>query len=203
MRKSGTVLAIVIIFLLGGLSWFMFTRGGGSAKSIDTKSALPIHYESEVTEVRHPEFGIYDGRAFDDGLRNPVSREELNLDEYGEGIAYIEIYAMNIDGKSLKIIKSRYENGTNHFYYEYNIELDGTNITPKNFRTVESADCSLQKFRFVTIPFFQAIKISRGWEESWINPTMAYKTVYNLIGGQLRPEPSAPLQKICNVAELF
>jgi hypothetical protein len=146
---------------------------------------------------------------FDDGLRNPASAQQPELDEFGEGIASIEIFEPDIDGDGAndRITKTRHENGTAHFYYEYKVELNADggfkDITPQDFRTVEGSDCSLQKLRFVFIPSFQVVKIARDFEDTWITPAMAIKTIYKIDNGSLKTSRTQALKKICNVSDLF
>ena len=211
MKNAKIIFVIAIILMLGGLSWLLFSRGDDKAASEQRpyrQAAEPTVRVDVRAAAKDGELPPYDGLAFDDGLRNPVSVLEFELDEFGEGIASVEVFMPDIGDTKIKITRTRHENGTHHFYYDYKIEAGGAgdifdDITPKNFRTVESAECSLQKIRFVLIPFFQVVKISRSWEESWHNPTMAHKTVYSLSAGRLQLGPAAPLKRICNVAELF
>jgi hypothetical protein len=152
----------------------------------------------------------YDNYDFDDGLRDPSSLQQPELDEFGEGIASIEVFDPDINGDGIpdRISKTRHENGTAHFHYEYKIELGGgdgefKDITPQGFRTIEGADCSLQKLRFVFIPSFRIIKISREWRDTWVTPTMAQKNIYELEGGTMKALETKALREICNVSDLF
>jgi hypothetical protein len=145
------------------------------------------------------EFANYE---FEDGLGNPASKTEYPLDETGAGIAVSEVFYAGAD-RRIKITRERFESGTAHGYYEYKLELDGRDITPDGFRTIEGADCSLQKLKFLFIPEFSVVKISRPWEESWITPTMAVKTVYRLAGGNLKAVSTSQLKETCDVSGLF
>ncbi len=114
---------------------------------------------------------------------------------------------INGDGHADRITRTRIENGTDHYYDDYKIELyDGTNyrdVTPKDMRTIESADCALQRFQFVFRPTFHIIKISRPWRDTWTTPTMATRTTYRINGNEIRSGETMPVKEICNVADLF
>lgn len=150
-----------------------------------------------------------DDDEFNDGLRNPDTVTRGTLDEFGAGIAETAVFNRDIndDGRPDRITRRRVENGTDHFYYDYKIELNTkngyTDITPNGFRTTEGADCALQKLRFVFKPDFRVIKISRDWEQSWDTPTPATRTEYTITGNQFHNIASTPVGTICNVADLF
>jgi hypothetical protein len=199
MKKSLWILLLAIIAVMGAMVYILltgFAKKDGIKKETIPERAAPAGYATDIT-------------GFNDGLGLPNSVINYRLDEYGEGLASIEIFNMDINGdnKPDRITRARHENGTSHFYYEYKIELsDGgkfANITPDGFRTVESADCSLQKLQFAFRPEFHVVKISRQWEESWTHPTMAVKTVYNIANDELKASQPRQMKSICNVADLF
>lgn len=146
---------------------------------------------------------------FTDGLGIANRTTEYPLDEFGAGIAATDVFIRDIndDGLPDRITRTRVENGTDHYYDDYVIELrdnDGyVDITPAEFRTVQGAECALQKIQFVFKPNFQVIKISRPWRDSWTTPTMATKTVYELVDGTLNEVQVTPMQYVCDVEELF
>lgn len=146
---------------------------------------------------------------YDDKLGVPTEIKQYELDEYGVGTQSNEIFYFDInkDGYKDKITKTRESNGNAHSYYEYKIELNLHNkyydITPANFRNIESADCALQQLQFIYEPEFTVIKIARKWEKTWDTPTTAKKTIYKLIDNKLVPTESIYLKKVCDVSELF
>ncbi|MDR1826607.1 MAG: hypothetical protein LBQ49_02855 [Rickettsiales bacterium] len=151
--------------------------------------------------ILHSSFFIANGSfAFDDGLSDPTSKTEGQLDDTGAGIAGVETFN---HAPNMEITRTRVEDGRAHGYYEYKITLDGRDITPDEFRTIEGADCMLQKFKFSFAPEFSITKISRPWEETWLTPTMAEKTVYILDDGELKASEPEELKQICDVTELF
>lgn len=147
--------------------------------------------------------------VFSDGLVNPESSHPGRLDEYGVGIAQTDIFSIDIndDGIPDKITRVRHENGTDHFYFEYQIQvnIDGqmVNVIDENLRTTEGAECALQKIKFQFKPTFQVIKVSRPWVDSWNTPSMATATTYNFVDGKLVPTNVSKLKVICDVAQLM
>ena len=179
MKKSKILLLIIAALAAAGVGYVLLSRPH-SAIAADENEIGP--------------------QPFDDGLTDAVERTEGKLNEFGEGIVGTEVfrYAGNI-----KITKSRFENGTAHGRYEYKVELNGKDITPENFSTVEGADCALQRLRFFSAPEFHVVKISRQWEETWITPTMATKTIYRLSNDGLKAGAPEDLEIICDVSDLF
>lgn len=148
-------------------------------------------------------------QRFSDGLGTPDASTTYPLDEFGAGVARRDIFMRDInnDGHADRITRTRVENGTDHYYDDYKIELYTGNayrdITPDNMRTIESADCALRRFQFVFRPTWRIIEISRPWRDTWITPTMATRSTYRLVNGQIRRGISEPVKEICNVADLF
>jgi hypothetical protein len=146
---------------------------------------------------------------FTDGLIQPQSTETFPLDETGSGIEKKEFFSidLNNDGVMDRIIRTRNENATAHFWDDYRVELNKKgkfeNVSPEGLRTIEGADGSLQKIQFVFKPKFQIIKISRPWIYSWDNPTMATRTVYELQGDKIVEKSVKELKKVYDVSELF
>ncbi|MDR2268913.1 MAG: hypothetical protein LBD94_01895 [Rickettsiales bacterium] len=204
MQKSNIVAFVAAAMLAIAISYFFFGRKDKEAVKIAPTKTQAEHVQK--TKVKTSQgFGNY---KFDDGLHGPDSKTEFPLNDAGEGVASSETFNANIGGgKKIRINRIKNESQTSHSYFEYKIELETNgnfaDITPDEFRTVEGADCALQKIRFVFTPEFAAIKISRKWIESWITPTMATKTIYKLSGDKLEISSSVPLEKICNVSDLF
>lgn len=195
------VLITIIILILALLSFFIFKTGDKK----DMQKSTPEYNLNTEQKIKQSENNL----DFDDGLHNPTTVKTFPLDETGAGLAISEIFEMDInnDGRKDIITKNRYENGTAHFYYEYKIELKlnnkFVNITPENFKTSEGAECSLQKFRFIQKPNFKIIKISRNWEESWTNPTVATRYFYILRNNEIKEISSKQLIKTDDVSDLF
>lgn len=147
--------------------------------------------------------------VFSDGLSSPISSETQMPDETGAGTVQQDVYSVDInrDGVLDRIVRTRKENGTAHFSYEYkvNINKNGAwyNITPNGFYTTEGAECALQKLQFIFKPEFSVVKISRPWSDSWGTPTVATKSVFKIKNDKMVLESSQKLQSVCNVSDLF
>lgn len=200
------VFVVVALGVLGGITYLYFNN---SDKKPDAAQPTEISEQRATTPAaprESPDVGNYD---FDDGLRNADSVTRYTLDDFGAGVASREVFNIDInnDNRKDRITRTRVENGTDHFSIQYTIELNTVNgftdITPDNFKTIEGAECSLQKFRFVFRPEFSITKISRTWSESWDTPTRAVRNVYTLAGGELRTSAPQQLKTVCNVSDLF
>lgn len=147
--------------------------------------------------------------SFSDGLTNPDSVTQYQLDESGTGLAEKSIYYIDInkDSKPDRITKTFLETGNAHSYYEYKIELNQNgkfvNITPKGFRTVNGADCDLQQIQFIFRPQFKVVLISRELGEIWTDATPAQKQVFQISENKLQKMETKTLRKVCDVRELF
>ncbi len=200
------ILLAIILAAFAVAAYFLLMRP--ATKKVGTITPETQYSAQQIQGANETE-SMDENYEFDDGLRNPVSQKTLPLDEYGEGVASIDVFQpdINSDGLADTITRTKNENGTAHFYYDYKVQLNTGNelidITPDGFRTTEGADCALQKLRFVFIPSFQVIKIGRDWQESWATPTMANKTIYKIDGNALKVSSSQAMKKICNVSELF
>ncbi|HNY25683.1 MAG TPA: hypothetical protein PKJ33_04055 [Alphaproteobacteria bacterium] len=196
---------IVVLVFIALLTYFLSGKFPKTEKAMEIENPAPEYNISHQNKISNAK-GNYN---FDDGLGTPDSSTKYELNDFGEGIASSEVFNMDInkDYKKDKITRSRYENGTDHFYYSYKIELNTGNgfsdITPSNFKTTEGAECSLKKFRFVFKPEFQVIEISRNWEQSWVNPTPATRKIYKLAKNELVQSSLTKLQTVCNVSDLF
>lgn len=194
------VLLFMLLVVIGVLIYLLSAGHAPKTGRVIGVAATPSAMPTQTVRVT---------ARYSDGLGEADESTEYPLDDFGEGIAKTSIYNRDIngDGYTDRITRTRHENGTDHFYEDYKIEINVagnyTDITPENFRTIEGADCALQKLRFIFQPEFQVIKISRPWQDSWDTPTMATKTVYSLTGDQLRPISTENLKVICNVADLL
>lgn len=195
-RINVSLLIVLIIIVLVGLVVFIGTRRK------TPQGQVPVTDATETVSVPAAQLGH-------DGLGRADATTRYPLDEFGAGIASRDVFMRDINGDGIadRITRTRVENGTDHYYDDYKLELrvgdSWQDITPADFRTIESAECALQRFVFVFDPTFQVIKISRPWRDSWTTPTMATRTVYRLGGAHLRAGEAKPLKEICNVADLF
>jgi len=144
--------------------------------------------------------------AFTDGLPTyPDKTEEFDLSKMDYyGISQIDTFYIDINDNGIKdtIKRGRFFTGTAHGYTFYEVYLDdGQQIG--YFRTLESADCFLELYKFNFNPFF-VTKISRPLgEEGWWQPTNAIRQVFRLKGNQLEKISEKSVGKICDVQELF
>ena len=175
-----------------------------------TNKTIGIDSPATSTTTRHPITPQERlDMEFDDGLGESDSSTTYPLDEWGAGLFQVDVFIRDInnDGRPDKITRSQIETGTAHFSYEYRIEIntpDGMiDITPENFKTVEGADCSLQKLRFVFSPSFGIVKISRPWQETWTTPTMATRDIYSIVNDDIHHLSSNEMGVVCDVMELF
>lgn len=195
------VLAIIAVVVIVFLGYLLLTRTSGDGTSRTVSIASP-----EMDFDAMPQ--TINGK-FNDGLSRPDTVSVGTLDEYGAGVARTEIFTRDIngDGRNDRITRRRIENGTDHFYYDYKIELNTKNgfinITPDAFRTTEGVECALTKLRFIFTPNFRVEKISRDWRDTWVTPTTAYKTIYTLRGTELNAGMPQQMRDVCNVADLF
>lgn len=201
-EKGSAILTILLIIMVVVIGFLIYLLAGGSI----SKATKTVGVESPTMEISASKT---ENEQFSDGLTNLVSSKKFNLNEFGEGIAEQNIYEYDInnDGKKDRITRTKNENGTPHFYYEYKIELNKNgsfvDITPEGFRTTEGAECALQKLQFVFKPDFKVIKISRDWKDSWDTPSLAIQTTYNFSDGKIISISEKELQTICDVSELF
>ena len=201
-ERGSAILTILLIIMVVVIGFLIYLLAGGSIP----KTTKTVGVESPTMEISTKKT---ENEQFSDGLTNLVSSKKFNLNEFGEGIAEQNIYEYDInnDGKKDRITRTKNENGTPHFYYEYKIELNKNgafvDITPEGFRTTEGAECALQKLQFVFKPDFKVIKISRDWKDSWDTPSLAIQTTYNFSDGKIISTSEKELQTICDVSELF
>ena len=152
---------------------------------------------------------IQTNTVFSDGLSNPDSITQYQLDEFDIGIAEKSIYYIDInnDKKTDRITKTFNQTGNAHAYYEYKIELNSNgnfvDITPQNFRTINGVDCDLQQIQFIFKPQFKVIFISRNLGDVWNTPTMASKQTYRISNDKLISDTPRQMRPICDVKELF
>ncbi len=199
------VLLVMVIFVLA----YILVRGdssrigrtiGADTPSIDTHAPRPAGKPRTITTT---------GAAFDDGLGRAGASTQYPLDEFGAGLAAVDVFNRDInnDGRNDRITRRRIENGTAHFIYEYTIELNTPtgfiDITPDDFRTIEGAQCALQKLRFIFTPAFSVIKISRPWRDTWNTPTQATRDTFSILQNQIHHIDRQQMTSVCDVAELF
>ncbi len=207
-QQRGSValnILLIIMLIIIGVLIYLLARGDkaqtGQTFGINSPDAAQV-----TDEQNRP---VTTAAEFTDGLGSPNTSFGTDLDEMGAGIASTDIFDRDIngDGRPDRITRTRIENGTSHYYYEYKIELNNgaqyIDITPPEFRTVEGADCALKKIQFVFEPDFSAIVISRPLRDTWTTPTRATKTTYAISGGKMNISSTAQLKTICDVTQLF
>lgn len=193
------ILLTILIIVIGVLVYIL--AGGPMPRTGDTVGTKSPTMQVETMPETSGEFT--------DGLNNPESSETFQLDEFGAGIAERDIFRVDInaDNQPDRITRTRHENGTAHFYYEYTIEIADNgqfiNITPNGFRTTEGPECALQKLQFTNSPKFRVVKISRNWRDTWETPTTATRTVYEYQDGKIVPTAQTEMEPVCDVRELF
>lgn len=208
MTQSGNnvlrnILTIILLLVIAVLVYIL------SQKSMNDTDVSNIGVTSPVVSSAPRDTIPYDFDRFNDGLAKPNAQTKNAPDEFGVGVTDVRIYNrdLNNDGRPDKITRTHIENGTSHFTNEYKIELATDigyiDITPDNLKTVEGADCALQKLRFYFDPVFMIEKIGRNIGEDYVTPTMAYKTIYKMIDNQLVQISQTPITEICDVSELF
>lgn len=189
------IIIAVLIYILAGGKIPKFTKNNTGVQSPE----MPIVQPSAMQQ----------SAGFSDGLTKPDFSEQYPLNEFGEGISERDIFDIDVngDGQRDRITRTRNDNGTSHFYYQYKIELNENgkfvDITPDGFRTTEGAECALQKLQFVFNPDFQVIKISRNWDTSWDTPTMATRTMYTFNNGEMISHTPQQMKIVCDVSDLF
>ncbi|MDE6571588.1 MAG: hypothetical protein K2L95_05250 [Alphaproteobacteria bacterium] len=192
------ILMLVIIGVLGTVLWMRTTDRNAAPVTANADHPIP-------TENAAPT------RPAGDGLPRADETTQYPLDDFGAGIAQIDIFFIDIngDGHRDKITRTRVENGTDHYSDKYTIELRGgpggafIDITPPDFETIIGAECALQKLQFIFRPTFRVVKVSRPWRQSWITPTLATKTVYSMTGDRLIESSRDPIKEICDVSDLL
>ncbi len=202
-QQSGNILFnILLIIMFAIIAVLIYILAGGPVPKIIRSGGV------QSPNIQMP-INTNNTGEFSDGLINPDSAEKYQLDEYGAGISERDIFNRDIngDGRMDRITRTRNENGTSHFYYQYKIELNENgkfvDITPDGFRTTEGAECALQKLQFVFNPDFQVIKISRNWDTSWDTPTMATRTMYTFNNGKMISHTPQQMKIVCDVSDLF
>lgn len=192
----------ILLVTIGILTYMLAMRRSTSESNTVIDVVSPVMSDGTTSATN-------DDDEFDDGLGRPNSVTQGTLDEFGAGIAETSVFNRDInnDGRPDRITRTRVENGTPHFYYEYRVELntpDGyIDITPDGFRTTEGATCALQKLRFYFKPDFHVEKISRPWQETWVTPTMASRTNYAIKKDTFYAGASTQLRTVCDVSDLF
>lgn len=195
MEKNNGWIKIVIVIFLVAVGVFVFYK-------LKKPNVATI-------DIDEPNVEIIENTDFTDGLENPTSVRNFAPDEFGAGVVEVATFSYDIDGDGRpdKISRARRETGTAHFQYVYKVELnDGEkliNITPKDFFTVEGAECAHQKIQFSFKPDFSIVKISRPMGEDWDTPTQSTKTVYTLWNNNLHIAETSEYKTVCDVAELF
>lgn len=209
-QQSGNVLLnilLIIMFII--IAVLIYILAGGKMPKFQRSAGVQSPNMELADKQNSVQQMIKNPAEFSDGLTNPDFSQQYQLDEFGAGVAERDIFDIDInnDGRRDRITRTRNENGTSHFFYQYKIELNQNgqfvDITPDGFRTTEGAECALQKLQFVFQPEFKVIKISRDWDTSWDTPTMAYRTVYTINNNELSAHEKTKLKTVCDVTDLF
>lgn len=197
------ILMVIMVVMICVLGWLLVrTRNGGVGRTEGL--------DSPTRAVSIQSGNVNRGGRFSDGL--PMTADDttkFELDEFGAGIAQIQVFYIDIDGDGHadRITRTRDENGTDHYSDIYSVELRRgdafVDVTPPQLQTVQGAECALQRIQFVFKPDFRIIKISRPWRDSWTTPTLAEKTEYAFADGDLYPIQTVPMKVVCDVSELF
>lgn len=206
-QSGNAVLNILLVIMFVIIAVLIYILAGGPLPKKTT--SVGIQSPNMPSQLSDKEEGITSNGTFTDGLTSPDFSDKYQLDEFGAGISERDIFDIDInnDGRKDRITRTRNENGTSHFYYQYKIELNQNgnfvDITPDGFRTTEGAECALQKLQFKFKPEFRVVKISRDWQDSWDTPTMATKYIYEFENNNLNQISSEQMKSVCDVSDLF
>lgn len=199
MNKFSKIM-IVVFIVLSGVSVVMLYN-------IFSKRNEPVKSSDKVQTANEEQFNYF--HQFTDGLRNPDSVTNYELDKYGMGPAQKSVYYVDINGDKTpdRITKTFIETGNAHSYYKYTIELKSRDryidITPQNFQTTNGDTCDLQQIKFSFSPQFTATLISRELGDTWNTPTMAYEQNFTLSGNKMVASKKIKRRFVCDVKELL
>lgn len=198
---STNILLVFTVILFVVLGYILLNKD--SVTDNVTSSGTVAAHLSYNTDTKRPE------RTFSDGLTTPQNSENFALDETGAGVSVKDVFNIDInnDGQVDRIVRTRNESGTAHYWDEYRIEINNNgvffNVAPDGLRTTQGAECALQKIQFIFEPEFKVIKISRPWENTWDTPTVATRTIYELKDNKIIQTSVTKLRSVCDVSELF
>lgn len=193
MKKQ--IIYTIIIIISAGLLIYFYT-----AKRETQPQKAEEPFQTQNQQIKSKEF--------DDGLDTPTKVEVFDWNKSTDGIVEIRTFLLDINGDKIKdkIIKTRYENGTQPGYWDYKIKIANgnfwTDITPSGLITVEGKNCDLQKIQFSFMPF-KIKKIGREIESDWDSPTMATIINYEFLNGVLITSQSQNINAVCDVKILF
>lgn len=202
MIKSRNIILFFSVLALGGLAFISYklyikqTHLSGASESID--------YVANTNE------SVNQFVTFSDGLpRTPDAKTQYPLADDMPGIEQKLVYYIDInqDGQIDKISKMFFNNRNAHSYYAYKIELLNNNeyidITPKDLRTVNGADCDIQQIQFSFEPDFNIKIIHRDLGDGWNEPTTATQDIFKLSNNTMKLISTQKLQSVCDVKKLF
>ena len=142
----------------------------------------------------------------DDGLTKPNKTEifcPVDKDGIIYGITRKDIFTVDVnnDGKKDKITRGRFDTMTAHGYTFYDIELsNGEKLN--QLRTLESAECFLEFYRFQLSPFV-ITKYSRPLgADSWFQPTESKIETFVINGDKLEKTSEKKAGVVCDVSKL-
>lgn len=197
MNKTKNIIFISSILILCVLAFVLFKISPTNNKT---------HYSQQPETIYENTDNLAE---FSDGLVNPDSVTEYELDEFNMGLASKSIYYADInrDGANDRITKNFISTGNAHSYYAYKIELNHNgkyiDITPDGFQTINGAMCDLQQIQFKFKPSFKIIMIYRQLGDTWNDATLAEKKVFTLKNNTLVSTGTVKMRPVCDVKELF
>lgn len=192
-RKILFIFALIIFILV-----VFFSISNSNKKSIIKK------FNQDVIQ---PINAIKKGDGLPKIADSTITYNQFN--EIGEGILKKEVFNIDInnDDELDKIVRIEKNRDTVPSIYEYKIfiiknghEID---ITPKDFFTQKSADCSYRLFYFELKPKLKIIEISRPFIDTMTTPSIATKYIYVLNNNSLQKISTEQLKSVCNIEELF
>ncbi len=195
MNKDKIILFISIVLFCGAavVLYHLFSRP-------DNSGNVQI-FSDDISEHLH---------RFTDGLKNPDFITNYKLDRYGMGPSQKTVYYVDINNDTVpdRITKTFIETGNVHSYYKYKVELQSgnkyTDITPKNFQTINGDVCDLQQIQFSFTPQFKVKRIYRELGDTWEIPTTAYEQDYTISqNNKFQTSKKIKRQSICDVKKLF
>lgn len=194
MKKSVYLFLLVIILCLLGVVLYNIYSTKTDEKSV------PV-FSDEIISYYH---------RFSDGLYNPDTVTNYDIDDFDIGVSQRDVYYIDINNDNIpdRITKTFFDTADAHSYYEYKIELNNgkkyVNITPKNFRTVNGATCDFKQIQFIFKPEFKIKVISREMGDTWDTPTVAYEQDFILSSkNKIIASKKIKRQPICDVKKLF
>lgn len=198
MKKTSNFFGIIVICVLCVIAGVFYSAHIKKSESTNKNKNYFNYNTPESVKI------------FSDGLHNPASVTNYELNEFDIGTAQKSIYYIDINNDTTKdrITKTFIETGNAHSYFSYKIELKNgdryIDITPNNLHTTNGASCDLQQIQFSFTPKFKITVISRELGATWPSPTMAYRQEYILNKeNKFIASDKQQIRPVCDVKELF